>query len=54
MQRAPYARGFFLGDYQGLVSTGNTFMLVFAATNPSDDSRYSDGYFAAVTPPGGP
>ncbi len=54
MQRAPYARGFFIGDYQGLVSAGNTFMLVFAATNPPDDSRYSDDYFATVALPGGP
>jgi hypothetical protein len=30
---APYARGFFLGDYEGLQPSGNGFLAVFVKTN---------------------
>ncbi len=35
---APYARGYFLGDYMGLASSGRTFVAAFAATNCTDNS----------------
>ena len=33
LRTAPVARGFFLGDYEGLVPSGSGFMAVFAKTN---------------------
>ena len=30
---APFARGFFLGDYEGLTATGNRFIAIYAQTN---------------------
>jgi hypothetical protein len=35
MHQAPYARGYFIGDYQGLDSQGNIFRQLFTLANPS-------------------
>jgi len=35
---APYARGYFLGDYMGLAASGRSFNAAFTATNCSDNS----------------
>lgn len=35
---APYARGYFLGDYMGLATAGTSFVPAFAATNCLDNS----------------
>lgn len=36
MRQAPFARGFFVGDYVGLGSAGNTFLSFFSASHRSD------------------
>jgi hypothetical protein len=36
MRTAPYAIGYFLGDYEGLASFGNTFTPFFAQSNGTD------------------
>jgi hypothetical protein len=46
---APFARGFFLGDYEGLQPTGNGFLAVFVKTNC--DATDAAGQ---VFPTGGP
>ncbi len=38
MLAAAFARGFFVGDYQGLASSGSSFLPVFGATNCADTS----------------
>jgi hypothetical protein len=44
---APVARGFFLGDYEGLQSTGSGFIALFVKTNcnlnPSDPNAAPTG-----------
>jgi hypothetical protein len=49
IEQAPVARGYFIGDYEGLTSAGSTFMPFFstavnAATNPADV------FFTTVSP----
>ena len=46
---APVARGFFLGDYMGLSSAGNTFVPVWVAANPSLTNR-TDVFAAKAGP----
>jgi hypothetical protein len=48
LERAPYAQGFFLGDYEGIAGTSSGFMLLYSAVNPSGPSGSTDAYFAAV------
>jgi hypothetical protein len=36
MQDAPVAQGFFVGDYEGLASVGNDFLVLFSQTHPGD------------------
>ena len=50
MLTAPYAEGFFLGDYQGLVASGNAFRPFFAATNSGNTANRTDIFTTAVTP----
>jgi hypothetical protein len=38
MRKAPFARGFFTGDYEGLTAIGNRFGAYFSATHESDPS----------------
>jgi len=38
MENAPIARGWFLGDYQGMAATGNDLMLFFSVTDLTDPS----------------
>ena len=41
IRNAPYARGYFLGDYMGLASAGNNFAAVFGqAFTPNDANQY--------------
>jgi hypothetical protein len=39
---APVARGYFLGDYQGLASTNNVFLPVYVRTNSGDTANRTD------------
>lgn len=49
LQRAPNARGLFLGDYQGLAVSGRDFLPLFVRTNDSGSNR-TDVYFARLEP----
>jgi hypothetical protein len=41
MEQAPVAGGFFLGDYQGMASTGNDLLLFFSTTQGDKANVYS-------------
>jgi hypothetical protein len=45
---APVARGYFLGDYQGLSSADNVFVPVYVRTNSGDAANRTD-VFAVAT-----
>jgi hypothetical protein len=49
IEQAPVARGYFLGDYEGLASAGATFMPLFiqAETAPANPT---DAFFTTVKP----
>jgi hypothetical protein len=47
MRTAPVARGFFVGDYEGLASVGEAFLPVFVMTNSGNVQNRTD-VFAAV------
>jgi len=47
---APYARGYFLGDYQGLTSIGNTFVPFFIQANTGDTANPTDAFLTTVGP----
>jgi len=51
MQRAPYARGFFIGDYMGLAAQGDAFALLYVTTTPPDDPAPTAAFFVRVSPP---
>jgi hypothetical protein len=51
MKKAPDARGYFVGDYEGLDHAGDTFKLFFVQANNADTgSNPSDVYAADATP----
>jgi hypothetical protein len=50
MKTAPYASGYFTGDYQGLAPVGTTFQAFFVATNSGNTANPTDVFFATVTP----
>jgi Neuraminidase (sialidase) len=50
MLTAPFASGFFVGDYEGLASSGLTFRPVFVAANSGNTSNRTDVFTAGVTP----
>ena len=50
MQRAPYARGFFIGDYMGLAAQGDAFALLYAATTPPGDLQPTAAFFVQLQP----
>jgi hypothetical protein len=41
MRDAPFARGWFVGDYVGLASDGNEFMSFFSQTHADETSAFS-------------
>jgi hypothetical protein len=47
IRRAPVARGYFLGDYQGLVTAGRAFRALFARTTTADRANV---YFTKLVP----
>ena len=47
MRQAPLARGFFVGDYEGLASDGNDFVAFFSQPHGSDPSSV---FFRRVSP----
>ena len=52
MRIAPYARGLFVGDYQGLASAGNTFVALFVAANTGQTANRTDVYSRSVSTKG--
>ena len=48
MENAPIARGYFLGDYQGIATAGNNFGLLFARSGSTPST--SDVVYTKVTP----
>ena len=40
MHQAPYARGYFVGDYQGLDSQGSAFRALFTLASPGSDTTF--------------
>ena len=47
---APAARGHFLGEYEGLTHSGNTFLPFFAQTNSGNTANPTDIFFTTATP----
>jgi hypothetical protein len=47
MRQAPFARGFFVGDYEGLASDGNDFVTFFSQSHGSDPASV---FFRRVGP----
>lgn len=47
---APIARGYFLGDYEGLASIGNAFVPVFMQGNAGNTANRTDGFETTVGP----
>jgi hypothetical protein len=50
--QAPVARGYFLGDYQGLAASGDTFRAMFVTTNATQPENRTDVYFGSFSSPG--
>jgi hypothetical protein len=48
LQRAPFGRGFAVGDYAGLVGGRDGFKLLNVLTNPPGSATISDAYFFDV------
>jgi hypothetical protein len=50
METAPVARGYFVGDYEGLTSVGNNFLPLFIQANTGNTSNRTDAFFTTVGP----
>ena len=50
MKNAPNAGGFFVGDYEGLATIGNTFVPVFVQTNPGNTTNRTDVFQTTASP----
>ncbi len=50
IETAPFAGGYFLGDYQGLTSFGNTFRPFFIQTNSGNTANRTDAFITNVGP----
>jgi hypothetical protein len=50
METAPFARGFFVGDYEGLASVGNAFLPFFIQTNSGNTANRTDAFATFVGP----
>jgi len=50
LDTAPVARGLFVGDYEGLVATGTSFLAFFVATNSGNLSNRTDVLAVRVSP----
>jgi hypothetical protein len=47
---APNARGFFIGDYQGLANDGSAFKSFFIQTNSGDTANRTDAFASTIKP----
>ncbi len=50
METAPFARGLFVGDYEGLTTAGNTFLALFVQANSGNLANRTDVFFAKAGP----
>ncbi len=50
MEIAPIARGYFLGDYEGLTSIGSSFVPSFIMANSGDVTNRTDAWVTRVSP----
>jgi hypothetical protein len=50
MKTAPVARGFFVGDYEGLDNIGNQFVPFFVQANNGNTANRTDAFFTTATP----
>jgi hypothetical protein len=50
MLTAPFARGFFVGDYEGLATVGTTFRPMFVQANSGNTANRTDAFSTAVVP----
>jgi hypothetical protein len=53
MRTAPFANGFFVGDYEGLTSAGGRFLPVFVTANDGNLANRTDVFSTAVRAEGG-
>jgi hypothetical protein len=49
-ETAPVSRGYFLGDYEGLTSSGNNFLPFFIGANSGNTANRTDAFFTTVHP----
>jgi hypothetical protein len=54
MRAAPDARGFFVGDYEGLTEAGGPFVPVFVQANAGDAASPTDVFSTTVSPASAP
>ncbi len=50
METAPFARGFFVGDYEGLANVGTAFLPFFIQTNSGNTANRTDAFATFVGP----
>ncbi len=50
METAPVARGFFVGDYEGLAAAGNSFVAFFGAANSGNTANRTDIFETKLGP----
>jgi Neuraminidase (sialidase) len=50
LETAPVARGYFLGDYEGLAARGNAFVPFFVQTNSGDTANRTDAFATTASP----
>lgn len=50
IETAPVARGYFLGDYEGLAHVGNRFVPLFVQANTGNTANRTDAFFTTVGP----
>jgi hypothetical protein len=50
METAPFAGGFFVGDYEGLARAGNAFVALFGMANDGNLANRTDIFEATLTP----
>jgi hypothetical protein len=49
MLTAPYARGFFVGDYEGLATSGPSFIPFFVQANSGDTANRTDVFVTTIS-----
>jgi hypothetical protein len=50
MKTAPFAVGYFVGDYEGLAGFGNTFVALFVQANSGNTTNRTDVFAATIQP----